>query len=60
MQVMTPTFLEDADPFSEAFRRQSDGKMPESMKNFDVLNVNQLIESVCAIFEILHKDLTAT
>ncbi|XP_042468341.1 protein SEMI-ROLLED LEAF 2-like [Zingiber officinale] len=45
-EVMTPTFLEDADPFSEAFRRQSDGKMPESMKNFDVLNVNQLIESV--------------
>ncbi|KAG6517339.1 hypothetical protein ZIOFF_020724 [Zingiber officinale] len=45
-EVMTPTFLEDADPFSEAFRRQSDGKMPESMKNFDVLNVNQLIESM--------------
>ncbi|XP_074557637.1 protein SEMI-ROLLED LEAF 2-like isoform X2 [Curcuma longa] len=45
-EVMTPTFLEDADPFSEAFRRQSNGKMPESMKNFDVLNVNQLIESV--------------
>lgn len=52
MQIMTPTFLEDGDPFSEAFRNQSDGKMPESSNNFDVLSVNQLIESVCVIFEI--------
>ncbi|URD74559.1 hypothetical protein MUK42_09585 [Musa troglodytarum] len=45
-EVMTPTFLEDGDNLSEAFRSQSDRKMSESMNNFDVLSVNQLIESV--------------
>ncbi|KAG6512918.1 hypothetical protein ZIOFF_031057 [Zingiber officinale] len=45
-EVMTPMLLEDVDTFSEAFRSQSDGKMSESTNNFDLLNVNQLIESV--------------
>ncbi|WOL03662.1 hypothetical protein Cni_G12382 [Canna indica] len=45
-EVMTPTFLEDGDTFSEAFRSHSDRKMSESTNNLDVLNVNQLIESV--------------
>ncbi|XP_009393518.2 protein SEMI-ROLLED LEAF 2 [Musa acuminata AAA Group] len=45
-EVMTPTFLEDGDNLSDAFRSQSDRKMSESMNNFDVLSVNQLIESV--------------
>ncbi|XP_064934567.1 protein SEMI-ROLLED LEAF 2 isoform X1 [Musa acuminata AAA Group] len=45
-EVMTPTFLEDGETFPEAFRSHSDQKMSESVNNFDVLSVNQLIESV--------------
>ncbi|CAL9108174.1 unnamed protein product [Musa textilis] len=45
-EVMTPTFLEDGEAFTEAFRSHSDRKMSESVNNFDVLSVNQLIESV--------------
>ncbi|KAJ8467429.1 hypothetical protein OPV22_029981 [Ensete ventricosum] len=45
-EVMTPTFLEDGETFPEAFGSHSDWKMSKSVNNFDVLSVNQLIESV--------------
>lgn len=40
------TFTEDDDLFPEACGSQSDRKMSESLNGFDVLNVNQLMESV--------------
>ncbi|KAH7685032.1 putative transmembrane protein cmp44E protein [Dioscorea alata] len=45
-EVMGITFTEDDDLFPEACGSQSDRKLSESLNGFDVLNVNQLMESV--------------
>ncbi|KAJ0972332.1 hypothetical protein J5N97_020291 [Dioscorea zingiberensis] len=45
-EAMGITFTEDDDLFPEACGSQSDRKLSESVNGFDVLNVNQLMESV--------------
>lgn len=49
---MPPACLTDDDAFHDESGNQSDRKTSLSMNAFDILSVNQLIESVCASFFI--------
>ncbi|XP_020586388.1 uncharacterized protein LOC110028750 [Phalaenopsis equestris] len=45
-EVVVPAILEGGEPFFETYKDHSDQKISESKNSVDVLNVNQLIESV--------------